>query len=53
MTIRNTFITNNERQDWKDISNDDNLIVVLFEATATRFLPTSGKEINLLSVKLQ
>lgn len=48
------FIANNEGQDWKDRSNYNNLTVVPFEATATRFfLPTSSKEISLLSFKIQ
>lgn len=47
------FIADNEGQDWEDRGNYNNLTVVPFEATATRFLPTSGKEINPLSLKIQ
>lgn len=52
MTVRNAFIIDDEGQDWNDRSNDNDLTVVLFEAKATRFLPTSNKEIHFQSSKI-
>lgn len=50
MTVRNAFIIINEEQDWSDRCSDSHLTVVLSEAT--RFLPTSSKEMSLLSLKI-
>lgn len=52
MTVRNAFGITNEGQDWNDRSSDSHLTVVLSEAITTRFLPTSSKEICLLSLKI-
>lgn len=46
------FIADNEGQDWEDCGNYHNLTVVPFEATATKFLLISGKEISPLSLKI-
>lgn len=52
MTVRNAFFIDDEEQDCNDRSNDSNLTVVRFEAKGARFLPTSSKEIHLLSSKI-
>lgn len=50
MTVSNTFILLLKMKD--KIERIVIIITVLFEATVTRFLPISSKEIGLLSLKI-
>lgn len=50
MTVSNTFILLLKMKD--KIERIVIVITVLFEATVTRFLPISSKEIGLLSLKI-